>query len=211
MGRNLDNLYGKVLMYPRNIRRIGKGFSRRITTLFPKMVVQLQMGEDNKESLGEDASKQERRIDDIDADENITLVDLQADTKMFNANKDLGGEEVFVEQEVITDKEKINQVTLAQALEELKTSKPKAKGVVIQEPIESPTTTTTKTISSKTSQDKGKAIMIEEPVKPKNKDQIRLDEEAALKLQAEFNEEEQRLARERAQKEQEANIALIET
>nr|GEU93626.1 hypothetical protein [Tanacetum cinerariifolium] len=45
------------------------------------------------------------------------------------------------------------------------------------------------------------------------KDQIRLDEEAALKLQvelqAEFNKEE-RIAREKAQKEQEANIALIE-
>nr|GFB92021.1 hypothetical protein [Tanacetum cinerariifolium] len=52
--------------------------------------------------------------------------------------------------------------------------------------------------------------MIEEPVKPKKKDQIRFDEEAALKLQAEFDEEEQRLAREIAQKEQEANITLIE-
>nr|GEX33687.1 hypothetical protein [Tanacetum cinerariifolium] len=72
---------------------------------------------------------------------------------------------------------------------------------------------TTTTISSKQSQDKGKAIMIEEPVKPNKKDQIRLDEEAALKLQAElqaeFNEE-QRIAREKAQKEQEANIAIIE-
>nr|GEV41102.1 hypothetical protein [Tanacetum cinerariifolium] len=58
--------------------------------------------------------------------------------------------------------------------------------------------------------DKGKGIMIEELVKPKKKDQIRLDEEAALKLQAEFDEEE-RLARGRAKKEQEANIALIET
>nr|GEZ36509.1 hypothetical protein [Tanacetum cinerariifolium] len=36
------------------------------------------------------------------------------------------------------------------------------------------------------------------------------DEEAALKLQAEFDEE-QRLAREKATKELEANIALIET
>nr|GFA87952.1 hypothetical protein [Tanacetum cinerariifolium] len=87
-----------------------------------------------------------------------------------------------------------------------KTSKPKAKRVVIQEPSESITTTT---ISLKKSQDKGKAIIIEEPVKPKKKDQIRLDEEAALKLQAKFDKEE-RLARESAQKEQEANIALIE-
>ncbi|GJT13404.1 uncharacterized mitochondrial protein-like protein [Tanacetum coccineum] len=60
-------------------------------------------------------------------------------------------------------------------------------------------------------QDKGKGIMIEEPVKPiKKKDQISFDEEVALKLQAEFDEEE-RLAREKAEKEKEANIALIET
>ncbi|GJX39298.1 hypothetical protein Tco_0252601 [Tanacetum coccineum] len=52
--------------------------------------------------------------------------------------------------------------------------------------------------------------MIEEPVKPmKKKDLIRLDEEVALKLQAEFDEEE-RLAREKVEKEKEANIALIE-
>nr|GEZ82973.1 hypothetical protein [Tanacetum cinerariifolium] len=63
-------------------------------------------------------------------------------------------------------------------------------------------------------QDKGKSIMIKEPVKLKKKYQIMLDEEIALKsqakLQAEFNKE-QRLARERAQKELEPNIALMET
>ncbi|GJZ99720.1 hypothetical protein Tco_0672271, partial [Tanacetum coccineum] len=37
---------------------------------------------------------------------------------------------------------------------------------------------------------KGKGIMIKEPVKPiKKKDLIRLDEEVALKLQAEYDEE----------------------
>ncbi|GJT11538.1 putative reverse transcriptase domain-containing protein [Tanacetum coccineum] len=69
--------------------------------------------------------------------------------------------------------------------------------------------TTTK--SSQQSRDKGKGIMIEEPVKPmKRKDQISFDEENALRLQAEFDEEE-RLARKKAEKEQEANISLIET
>nr|GEZ43227.1 hypothetical protein [Tanacetum cinerariifolium] len=97
------------------------------------------------------------RIDAIDADDEITMVN-DVDNEMFDVD-DLGGEEVFVaEQEV----------------------------------------------------DKGKGIMIEEPIKPKNKDQIRLDEDAALKLQAKFDEEE-RVARERSKKEQEANIALIET
>nr|GFB98331.1 hypothetical protein [Tanacetum cinerariifolium] len=50
--------------------------------------------------------------------------------------------------------------------------------------------------------------------KPKKKDQIRLDEEATLKLQAELQakfKEEKDLKEKKAQKELEANIALIET
>ncbi|GJR04787.1 hypothetical protein Tco_0527771 [Tanacetum coccineum] len=44
MIRNLDNLFGKFLMYP---RRVGKGFSDRVTSLFPTMVAQ------NKSQMGE--------------------------------------------------------------------------------------------------------------------------------------------------------------
>nr|GFA95465.1 hypothetical protein [Tanacetum cinerariifolium] len=49
------------------------------------------------ESLGEDASKQERRIDAIDADEDITLASVHDvdDKEMFDVD-DLGGEELFV-------------------------------------------------------------------------------------------------------------------
>nr|GFA65158.1 hypothetical protein [Tanacetum cinerariifolium] len=165
----------------------------------------------------------EERIDDIDADKDITLVNVQdnVDKEMFDV-KVLDGDEVFVARQnehvveevvdvaqvstaattaIITTKE----ITLAQALEALKTSKPKVKGIVFQEPCKS--TTTTIIISSQQSQDKGKRIMIEEPVKPKKKYQTRLDEEAAKKLQAEF-EKKERLAREKAKKEQRANIAL---
>nr|GEU78075.1 hypothetical protein [Tanacetum cinerariifolium] len=55
------------------------------------------------QSLGEDVSKQGRKIHDIDADEDITLVNDQDDAKMFDVN-DLQGEEVFVEKE-LADKE----------------------------------------------------------------------------------------------------------
>nr|GEX75925.1 hypothetical protein [Tanacetum cinerariifolium] len=125
--------------------------------------------------LGEvDASKQERIINDLDTDEDITLVN---DQEMFDADKDLQGEEVVVEQEVVADKEPIvddvevsvvattvtfDDITLAKALEALKTLKPKIRGIVIQyheDPSELRTTTTT--ISSKISQDNGKAKMIE--------------------------------------------------
>ncbi|GJX15601.1 hypothetical protein Tco_0216433 [Tanacetum coccineum] len=149
----------------------------------------------DEEDFGEDASKQGRRINAIDADEDITLVNVQddVDNEMFDVDA-LNGEEVFFAGqnenvlEKVVDAAQVStaattititteEITLAQTLEALKTSKPK---------------------------DKGKGIMIEEPVKPmKKKDLIRLDEEVALKLQAQFDEEE-RLAREK----DEANVAL---
>ncbi|GJR48303.1 hypothetical protein Tco_1316406 [Tanacetum coccineum] len=78
------------------------------------------------------------------------------------------------------------------ALAELKSAKPKAEKVVIQEPEQG---TTTPIVSSQQpsqvkAQDKGKGIMVEEPV-----------------LQAEEEEEEERLGREKAQQMEEANIA----
>nr|GEV79321.1 hypothetical protein [Tanacetum cinerariifolium] len=339
MGRNLDNMSGKFLMYPRITRRIGKDFSGRITPLFPTIVElddslvraattasSLEVEQDSgnidktqskttpneasspgttlgggprcqdtigdiithtrrvkklekkqrsrthklkrlykvgltarvdsfedEQSLGKDASKQGRKINDIDADEEITLVNDQDDAEMFDVN-DLHGEEVFVEKEVadkevndevqkvveevvedtntsklIVDAAKVSvvdevnvasiattvssaatittkEITLAQALVQIKTTRPKAKGIVLQEPSEYITTTT---ISSKKSQENGKAIMIEEPVKPKKKVQIMIDKETAKNLLDEFDEEE-RIAREKAEKELEANIALIE-
>nr|GEX46496.1 hypothetical protein [Tanacetum cinerariifolium] len=167
----------------------------------------------DEQSLGKDASKQERKINDINVDEDTTLVNDQDDAEMFDVSA-VGEVNAARIATTISDAATITteEITWAQALVEIKISKPKAKGIVLQEPSES--TTTTKTISSRQSQDKGKCIMVEKPMKLKKKDQNRLDEEAALKLQAELQaefDEEQRLARERGQKEQEANIALKET
>ncbi|GKC54318.1 hypothetical protein Tco_1077063, partial [Tanacetum coccineum] len=115
------------------------------------------------ESLGKDASKQ-GRIDAIDAYDDITLVSAVGN-KVSTA-----GAATTVSLATTTTATTINEITLAQALQELKSTKPKGK---IQ------------------SQDKGKGIMIEEPVnKLSNKDQLKLDEEIALKLQAEIDEEE---------------------
>nr|GEY67307.1 hypothetical protein [Tanacetum cinerariifolium] len=58
------------------------------------------------------------------------------------------------------------------------------------------------------------SLLVKEPIKHKKKDQIRINKEASLKLQAELQaefDEEQRFAREKAKKVLEANIALIET
>ncbi|GJY13187.1 hypothetical protein Tco_0382496 [Tanacetum coccineum] len=102
------------------------------------------------------------------------------------------------------------EMTLAQAMAELKSAKPKADKVVIQEPEQGTTTPTLTTTTSATTitavstrpranGDKGKGKMVKpKPVKKMSKkDLLKLDEELAFKLQAE--EEEERLPREKAQ------------
>ncbi|GKC69051.1 hypothetical protein Tco_1114934 [Tanacetum coccineum] len=190
-------------------------------------------------SLGdqEDASKQGRKIDDIDKDVEITLVDEtqgRHDDIMFDVS-DLAGEEVFVAEQGVPDSKKYDdaqvntaattvstantipvsaatitedEITLAQALVELKSVKPKVttgttattKRILLQEPSESITTTTT--IPSK---NKGKGIMVEEPAKIKKKDQISFDEQEPIRLQAKFDEEERNV-----REKDEANLALTE-
>ncbi|GKE60085.1 hypothetical protein Tco_1510452 [Tanacetum coccineum] len=180
------------------------------------------------------------RIADIDADAGINLVSthFDADTDMFGVH-DLVSDEVVVKIKVASKDVNlsIDEVTLSQALAALKSAKPKADKVMLQEPEQGTITTITAattvsaastrpkakglvihkqeqvptpTVSSQQPsqlnvQDKGKDKMVE-PKKPvKKKELIRLDEEIASKLQAEFDEE-VRLTREKAEKEEEANI-----
>ncbi|GJZ35374.1 ribonuclease H-like domain, reverse transcriptase, RNA-dependent DNA polymerase [Tanacetum coccineum] len=126
-----------------------------------------------------------RKIHDIDADEDITLENVH-DAKMFDVN-DLDGDEVvadkvgekrnIVEEAVTIPNSTATitnvELTLAQTLVELKSARPKTKGVVMQEP-----------------NDRTREAF----------------EEEALRLQAKFDEED-RLAREKAQQVEEANIA----
>ncbi|GJS87263.1 hypothetical protein Tco_0769899 [Tanacetum coccineum] len=116
----------------------------------------------------------------------------------------------------------IKEITLAQTLIQINAAKPKvvttaatttttrpnARGVVVQEPSEFRTPQESQPSMIK---DKGKAIMIEPEVPPKRKDQVALDEDLARNLQAQLEAElieEERLAR---KQEKEANIALIES
>nr|GEX11136.1 hypothetical protein [Tanacetum cinerariifolium]GEX13226.1 hypothetical protein [Tanacetum cinerariifolium] len=202
--------------------------THKLKRLYKVSLIARMDSSEDEQSLGKDASKQERKINDIDVDEDITLVNDQDDAEMFNVNdlhvEDTNTAKLIVDATQVSVVGEVNTTsiattvsaaatitteikTLAQVLVKIKTLKPKAKGIVLQEPSESITTTTT--ISSKKSQDKGKAIMIEELVKPKKKVQLMIDEETTKNLQDEFDEEEI-IAREKAEKELEANIALIE-
>ncbi|GJU37297.1 putative ribonuclease H-like domain-containing protein [Tanacetum coccineum] len=85
----------------------------------------------DEESLGEDASKQ-GRINVIDADEEITLVNVQddADKEMFDVDT-LNGEEVFVagqNENVVEEVVDVAQVSTAETTD-------KGKGIMIEEPV----------------------------------------------------------------------------
>ncbi|GJW82858.1 hypothetical protein Tco_0156003 [Tanacetum coccineum] len=153
----------------------------------PHKLKRLVESSGGEESLGEDASKQ-GRIDVIDADDDITMVSVH------DVNVSAGKEEVAevintakliinaalvstadatttISVATTTTATTVEEITLAQALADLKSTKPKAKGIAFREP-----------------------------------DQLKLDEEIALKLQAEIDEEE-RIARTEEEKIDEANIA----
>nr|GEW86269.1 hypothetical protein [Tanacetum cinerariifolium] len=173
----------------------------------------------------EDASKQERMIADLDVDEGVTLVyETQGrnDQDMFDTSI-LNDEEVVAEKKVstadpvptacevvtiagvevstaaITSQISMDEITLAKALIDIKTSKPKANGIVMQEPSKTPTLTLIDSSQQPSkAKDKDKAKIIK-PKKPlKRKDQIMIDEEVARNLEAHMQaelEEEDRLAR----------------
>ncbi|GJW21993.1 hypothetical protein Tco_0032615 [Tanacetum coccineum] len=160
---------------------------------------------DDEASLGdqEDASKQGRKIHDIDADEDITLENVH-DTDMFGVH-DLDGDEVFVETEepvlnAVTTTSTIPvsaakvlsdvNMTLAQALAKLKSAKPNAVTAA----------TITKTDVTRP---KAKGLVIQEQEQASIPITSSKDKEA-IRLQAQFDEEE-RIAREK----EEDNVALI--
>ncbi|GKB18716.1 putative ribonuclease H-like domain-containing protein [Tanacetum coccineum] len=206
----------------------------------------VQRLERKKKSRTTDASKQRRRIEDIDKDADVSLVnetqERQDEDLMFDTGV-LDDDEMFVEA-TISEKDEhstnlddstageavtsasvegsaapttIKEITLAQTLIQIKIAKPKvvttatttttttrpeARGVVVQEPI---------SVTQPSIKDKGKGIM-QEPERPlTKKDQVALDEDLARNIQAQLDAEiieEERLER---QKQEESNIALIES
>ncbi|GJT54756.1 hypothetical protein Tco_0989810 [Tanacetum coccineum] len=163
--------------------------AKEIVVLKKRVQKRVEYSED-KESLGdhEDASKQGRSIEDIDKDDDVSLVnDTQGrsdNEEMFDTN-DLHGDDVDMPVEI----------TMAQTLIQIKaakpkvvttaatttTTRPKVRGAVVQELSEFRTLQESEPSMIK---DKGKAIMIEPGVPLKRKDQVALDEDLARNLQA---------------------------
>ncbi|GJU92842.1 hypothetical protein Tco_1317598 [Tanacetum coccineum] len=169
----------------------------------------------DQESLGapEDASKQGRSIEDINANVDVSLVDetqeRQDDDLMFDTGI-LDDVEIPVEAKVDGKGEHSTKLDDSTAGEAVTTGSvevsvvpttieestlPKDRRVVVQEPSEFRVPQETKPSSSK---DKRKGIMIEPEVPLKKKDQIALDEQITRDIQAKLDAElieEQKLAR----------------
>ncbi|GJR10503.1 hypothetical protein Tco_0793155, partial [Tanacetum coccineum] len=157
----------------------------------------------NDESLGAqvDASKQGRSIADIDKDVEVSLVD-ETHAEMFDTDA-LIGNEVFVEDDMIEKDQDSTATTAPSTIS-------KAKGITFRDAGES-TTRIPISVSSSSIKDKGKAKIDEPEVPLKKKDQIALNEIMARNLEAQIQAElieEERLAR---IKEEETNIASIES
>nr|GEZ45592.1 hypothetical protein [Tanacetum cinerariifolium] len=218
-------------------------------------------------SLGDqkDASKQERIIDNLDADEGVTLVDEthgRNDQDMFDTGV-LDDEELMAEKEVSTANPvttagevvttasakvsdaattptiSMNDITLAKALDALKSAKPMVKEPSVPvsaastslkvSAVSTTSTTVTTTIKAKgivmqepeettirttivpsqSLKDKGKPKMIKVEKPLKKKDQIMINEEVARNLEAQLQAELEEEERIARQKEEEANIALL--
>ncbi|GJV61434.1 hypothetical protein Tco_1467534 [Tanacetum coccineum] len=160
-----------------NIDKTQSRAIKHIITMFPGIVQGwVPESSGDEEDLGEDASKQGRRIHDIDVDEDITLVN--DDNEMFDVEPS-----VFVSAFSASTKDSAATTTTA-------TIPTPRKGIVFQEPGTTTTTISSLAKASHTNfQDKGKGKMVEPKQPIKKKELIRLDEEIDSKLQAEFDKE----------------------
>ncbi|GJU55926.1 putative ribonuclease H-like domain-containing protein [Tanacetum coccineum] len=171
----------------KKLKRRNKSRTYRLKRLYKVgLIARVESSED--EGLGEEDTSKQGRIFDIDADEDITLVNDQDDADMFGVN-DLDGNEVIVDNvEVVKTATTISvantilvsaattttttitevEITLAQELAKLKSAKAKADKVVIQEPEQVTTATTltttiaATTITAASTRPKAKGIVIQE-------------------------------------------------
>nr|GEX60179.1 hypothetical protein [Tanacetum cinerariifolium] len=121
----------------KKLERLNKSRTHRLKRLY-KVGLSAKVESSKDEGLSEEDASKKERIFDIDANEDIYLVNVHNDEDMFDAYQDLGGEEVFVAQqdENVVEKEvdvsqvqvttitttstiSIDEVALAQALAEL--------------------------------------------------------------------------------------------
>ncbi|GJS17886.1 hypothetical protein Tco_0412358 [Tanacetum coccineum] len=228
--KRIQKLERRKISKPTGLKRLRKvGLSRRVES------------SKEQESLGvpEDASKQGRSIEDIDANAKVTLVNEQQNKDIMFDIGVLDDDEVFVD---VTSSEKNEQTTKigdSTAGEAVTTSGVEDSATIPTIPT-IPTTVeealaqtlmeikaakpkakgivfhdqeeqVTVSATQPSVKDKGKGIRIEPEVPLKRKDQIALDEQIAKDIQAKLDAELLEEQKLARKQEEEANIALIES
>nr|GEY72177.1 ribonuclease H-like domain, reverse transcriptase, RNA-dependent DNA polymerase [Tanacetum cinerariifolium] len=166
------------------------------------------------DTLIEDVSNQGRIIDELDRDEGAVLMNEQEETKEVRDNADDAQEAVevvttakLITEVVVAVSETVSVAAVVQAavpaavtetvsaaavvpttalVKVVVPSTRQRRGVVIRDPNEE---SSAKTPTETKSNDKGKGIMVEEPKPMKKKQQVKLDEAYARKLEEEINQD----------------------
>ncbi|GJW16702.1 hypothetical protein Tco_0024138 [Tanacetum coccineum] len=172
----------KIISLKKRVNKLEKGKKTRTHKLKRLYKVGLSarvVSSEDEAILGDqkDASKQGRKIANIDKDADITLVhgaQGRNDDIMFDID-DLAGDEVVVETEAASKNVNLNEdeVTLAQTLQKMKSTTPREKRVAIREK----------------EQEKNKLVLIS-----KKLEQAQFDEEARIANEEAFRVEEANIA-----------------
>nr|GEW17792.1 hypothetical protein [Tanacetum cinerariifolium] len=201
----IDSLKRRV----KKLKRRKRSRTHRIQRLY-KVGLSSRVKSSEDEGLGEEDASKQGRIADIDANKDIYLVNVYNDEDMFDVN-DLDGDKVIVKSVDVAEqaKEVVDDITLAKALMEIKSAKPKADKIVIQNPNQGTTTTIPTTITAASSRPKAKGLVIHEqeqaPTPTVSLQQP--SQNLPSTLQAGKEKEEERISKEKAQQIEEVNIA----
>nr|GEX62410.1 hypothetical protein [Tanacetum cinerariifolium] len=193
----------------KRVKKLEKGNKVKVLKLRRlKKVGTSQRIDTSDDTMMEDASNQERMIDDLDRDVSVALMDDKEAEKKAEEAKVAGDDQVQGRQAEIyqidlnhaskvliaavsttifaVDPQVLAATTTAIPVRVAAASTRRRKGVIIRDPKEESTIIIPADTKSK---DKGKGIMVEEPKPLKKKQQIEMDEEFARKLHEELNKD----------------------
>nr|GEV93239.1 ribonuclease H-like domain-containing protein [Tanacetum cinerariifolium] len=188
----------------RRVKKLEKGNRVKVLKLRRlKRVGTSQIVDTSKDNVMDDESNQGRKIDEMDKDDVVSLMDDKEEDKNEEEAKAVEDDQVLSmqEDEPAEVQEVVDVVTTTKLITEVFTTtneivtaaivvapSRRRKGVVIRDPEEESTTSSIIPAETK-SKDKGKGIMVEDLKPLKKKQQVEINEEYARKLHAELNKD----------------------
>ncbi|GJS61291.1 hypothetical protein Tco_0656075 [Tanacetum coccineum] len=176
----------------------------------------------------EDASKQGRKIADLDDDDEVTLIDetqeINDEEMLFDVQDDLQGEEVVAEKEVAEKQVSAadlvttaGEVVTTANVEVTSASAPTTTNneftlaqTLIEIKATKPKAVTTAATTTTTTRPKARGVVVQEPTFQRRKIKLHLDEDIGSELHAEEQAELERMQKEKVAQEEASRAAIIE-